>query len=142
MDLWPLQEAFTEPGNSVADAARLVVIAAGAVMLFLIAVSAYVFRATGQPGKYALLCFGVTAIAQETQDLSLPAGPSLVIDAVGVGFGLVFLWRSRVRGVVDETKIVSIDDVDELASHHEVGDDGENGRASETEHHGEHGEST
>lgn len=89
----PWSDAFSNPSNSTGDGLRILTVILGIWMLFRFFQVARDVRNTRQYGMYALVCFGISAISTEIDELGEIVTPLLFLNAGGVVFGLIFLYR-------------------------------------------------
>lgn len=95
--------AFSDPDNAVGDAVRIFVIVAGTGMLGYFVKVARAVRNTRQFGMYALVCFGVSAIGTEVEQLGHVVTYRLLCNTAGVVLGLVFLYKTSHAPVAERS---------------------------------------
>jgi hypothetical protein len=93
---WLLQgnQAFTNPANVVGDVVRLFDIVVGVVALGLCLRLARAVRNTRQYGIIACVCYGVSAIGTEIQQLGNIVTYRLLFNTAGVVLTVMFLWKT------------------------------------------------
>lgn len=92
---------FADPVNAVGDVVRLFVIIGGTIQMGMFIKFARYIRNTRQWGAYALICYGVSAIGTEIEQLGHIVTYRLLFNTAGVVFGIVFLVKTRVTRDLD-----------------------------------------
>ena len=93
--MYPFNDAFTNPDVYVGDAFRILGTILGTIMLGMFLKVAREVRNTRQFGMYALVCFGISAIATQISLLGDTVTYQLPFNIAGTVFGLIFLYKTH-----------------------------------------------